>query len=366
MSLYRVLGLAFGLGLMAVMLNARAEVVANMYEATVPVKSQERPDRDDAIRLAFTEVLVRVSGRTSIADSDDYPRIRAALVNATNYAQQFRFRDKGQQKYVTAGEASLELWVKFDPVVVNKLLRDSNVPVWDRTRPATLVWLVTDERARRDILSQASSGLVRNAVDERSRARGVPLILPQMDITDRNTLQINEAWSNKEEALRRAAQRYPSDAMLVGRLLLLPSGQWNANWTLYHEGRKLDWAATNAPLATAVNLGIDNTAESLAQRYAQLVQGDESVVFLQINGVRTLNDFNQAQKYLRSLSQVKSVNPQLVQSDAVIFRINTTAGRLGLARAISLSQVLSAETGANGTAGQSGNLVAELVYRLVP
>lgn len=357
--------------------NAAAEVVADMYEATIPAKSQARPDRDEAIRAALAQVLVRVSGRTQIAESDDFPRIKAALVNATNYAQQFRFRENPQLTDPVTGAPGQELWVKFDSVVVNKLLRENNIPVWDKTRPATLVWLVSDEHAHRDIISQDTAGMVRAALDQQSHNRGLPLRLPQMDLTDRNAVQINEVWANNEMAVRRASQRYPSDAILVGRLLLLPTGQWNANWSLYHEGHRTDWTTTAVPLATAVSLGIDNTAEALSQRYAQLVQGDETVVLIEIKDIHNLTDFNRTVKYLRALSQVKTVSPQQVAASEVVFRITTQGGRLGLARAISLSQVLNAEplvdnslalvTQPQPVLTQPTNTVKpELIYRLAP
>ncbi len=354
--------------------RAGADVVTDMYEATIPAKSQERQDRDDAIRVALAEVLVRVSGRTQIADSDEFPRIKAALVNATNYAQQFRFRDSAQQPDPTTGTVSQELWVKFDSVVVNKLLRENKIPVWDKNRPATLMWLVSDEHAHRDVISQSTAGMVRTAVDKHSQIRGLPLRLPEMDLTDRNSIQINEVWTNNEVAIRRASQRYPSDAILVGRLLLLPTGQWNVNWSFYHEGRRVDWATAAVSLETAVNLGIDNTAEALSQRFAQLVQGDETVVMVEIKDIHNLADFNRTVKYLRSLSQVKIVDPQQVSAADALFRVTTLGGRLGLARAISLSQVFSAEPVVESNltlsslpiVSQQDALKPELIYRLTP
>lgn len=353
-----------------------AEVVTDMYEATIGVKTQERQDRDDAIRAALAEVLVRVSGRTQIADSDDYPRIKAALVNATNYAQQFRYRDKSQQKYLAAGEPAVELWVRFDPVVVNKLLRENNIPIWDKNRPATMVWLVTDERARREIVGQASTGLVRNALDNRVHARGLPVILPKMDLTDRNAIQVNQVWNANEEAIRAASARYSSDAILVGRLQLLSSGQWNVSWSLFHEGRKQDWSTSNVALTNAVSLGVDQTSEYLSQRFAHLAQGEDSLVLVQVKNIRTLADFNRTVKFLRSLSQIKSVSPQLVEGETAVFRVNTSAGRLGLAQAISLSTMLTSDnstvttpvtpTPAATTSSQFGTVTPDLVYLLAP
>lgn len=329
------------LGVMA--LAVYADTVPDLYEATIPVKNQEREGRDEAIRLALIEVLVRVSGRKNIAESEEYPRIKGSLVNATNYAQQFRFRDKTPNKYITAGELPLELWVKFDPVVVNKLLRDNNVPIWDKTRPGTLLWLVVEERGQRELFSQGSNNAVRAVVDERARIRGLPMHYPLLDNVDSAALQVSEVWGNFAEIILSASQRYQNESVLVGRLLHESSGLWTARWSLYHDGRKQDWNVTAVAMDQAIDLAINNTTDYLATRYAQVSQTEDSTITVQIKDIKNLTDYNRAVKYLRSLTQTKAVNPLTVQANGAVFKVTTSAGRLGLARAIALSQILQSD-----------------------
>ena len=310
--------------LCAVAVGAYADIVPDLYEATIPVKSQDREDRDEAIRRALMEVLVRVSGRQNIAESEEHPRIKGSLVNATNYAQQFRFRDKTQNKYIAAGELPLELWVKFDSVVVNKLLRDNNVPIWDKTRPGTLLWIVTDERGQRKLFSQGSNNAVRALLDERARIRGLPIHYPFLDTTDTSVLQVSEVWGNFSEVILRASQRYQNESVLVGRLSHEPSGSWTARWTLYHDGRMQDWNANAVAINQAVDLAINNAADYLASRYAQASQAEDSIVMIQIKDLKNLADYNRTVKYLRSLAQTKAVNPLSVQADAAVFKVTTS------------------------------------------
>lgn len=359
-----------------------ADIVPDLYEATIPVKSQEREDRDDAIRLALMEVLVRVSGRNNIAESEEYPRIKGSLANATNYAQQFRFRDKTQNKYISASELPLELWVRFDPVVVNKLLRDNNVPIWDKTRPGSLLWLVVDERGQRELFSQTTNNAVRSLLDTRARIRGLPIHFPLLDSTDNAALQVSEVWGNFEEVILRASQRYQHESVLVGRLSHEPSGLWTARWTLYHDGRKQDWSVSAVAMNQGIDLGINNTTDYLATRYAQASQAEDSTITVQIKNIKSLADYNRAVKYLRALTQTKAVTTQSVQADVAVFKVITSAGRLGMARSIALSQTLLADLPektpvnmlnvpgqpppANTVVSNTAPLVPDLIYRLSP
>ena len=98
---------------------AVADEVANLYEASVPVENQDKEKRADAIRSAFTQVLIRVSGRSDIADAQQFPAITQAIDSATRFAQQYR--------YIKATPApdtqqpQLELWVRFDETAISKL-----------------------------------------------------------------------------------------------------------------------------------------------------------------------------------------------------------------------------------------------------
>ncbi|HHH39763.1 MAG TPA: DUF2066 domain-containing protein, partial [Sedimenticola sp.] len=69
---------------------ARAVQVAGLYQAEVPVAGQSAEQRNQAIRAAFAQVLVKVSGRPGIAARKE---LAAALGNAARYVQQYSYLD---------------------------------------------------------------------------------------------------------------------------------------------------------------------------------------------------------------------------------------------------------------------------------
>jgi hypothetical protein len=359
-----------------------AEEVTNLYEASVPVASQDRDQRADAIRVAFTEVLMRVSGRSDITNEQAFPAITQAIQTATRYTQQYRYLKASPSANKPA--AGLVLWVRFDETALSRLLHDNHLPVWGSTRPATLLWLVVDDHGRRKLIGNDARDKSHAILQMQAHLRGVPLRFPLLDLTDRANLRVSDVWGNFESTILRASQRYQTEAVLVGRVFQNYSGYWTARWSLYSDGRRVDWTVNGNAMADVLNPGIDKTAESLAVRYAQVDQVDSGKVLVEVKAIKGLADFNRVVKYLHSISHVSDVQPAELAAESAVFRVTIPGGRLAVARAVALGHVLVSEpvqsvpiatpippTGPVPTTGEENKhkarmMVADLVYRLVP
>lgn len=369
--------------LLALTVTAQADEVAGLYEAEVEVASQDKELRNAAVRTALEEVLVRVSGRSAVVSTPDLPSIQAALETSTRFAQQFRYRALPVEGDPIPGQSSQlppkqVLWVRFDELVVNKLLRSNGLPVWGRTRPVTLVWLVVDNRGRRNLIGNSSRHEASNLLRQHAKRRGLPLRLPLLDLADRSSVRVTDVWGNFEDTILRASSRYQPEAILVGRVFQSYTGLWNARWTLYLEGRRHDWEVQGAALSDVVHPGIDQAAESLALRFAQVLNGDASgSVLVQVKGINGLAGYNRAIKYLGSLAPVTQVHPHIIDAKSVIFRLAARSGRLGIAQAVALGHTLVSEpymgptmdagpaTGDDMADAEAKVVVADLVYRLL-
>jgi hypothetical protein len=360
--------------LLIVLLTAplvRADVIPDLYVVDVPVESQHREERATAIRAALERVLVRVSGRQLVLA---LPAVEAALEQATRFVQRYRY----EQRETGSGEKQRVLRVRFDEVSINQLLRDNQLPVWGRTRPATLVWLVVDEQGARTLLSNDKDSEVRRILEQQARQRGLPLRLPLYDLADRARLSVADLWGNFEDRILDASSRYQVEAVLVGRIYKMAGDRWLGRWSLYSEGRRQDWESGGETLADAMLPGIGQTAEALAQRYARrsLAQ-TPGQVRIRINGINTLAAYTRAVRYLDGLDMVRQVQPEIIQTDAVVFSLDSRRGRLAVSQAIALGHTLvpsssmaaqppAGEGGVAGTAGAGVSAGVDLVYRLVP
>ena len=348
----------------------QAQVVPGLYEARIVVENQNRDIRKEAIRSGLQDVLVRVSGRLAVLDALNLPDIARALDNATRFAQQFRYQSRKVIKSLEDGtsQPAVEqvLWVKFDEQAVDKLLRSNNLPVWGHTRPVTLVWLVVDSQGSRDLLNTHSTHQARELIQNHAQLRGLPVQLPFYDLTDRASLSVSDVWGNFEEAIMRTSMRYQPEAVLVGRMFQADTNIWQARWTLYQNGQRQDWDVNGESVLASISPAIDNTAETLAMRFAAVNEEQQSdQTMIQISGIRGMPAYNRVVKYLQSLSTVSSVAPQMVMENKTVFKLQTHSGRLALAQAIALGHVLVPEDTQQVTGEVARGLNAEMFYRLL-
>ena len=353
-----------------------ADIVTGLYEVSVPVSSQSREERKKALQTGLTEILVRVSGRQEVASGVPLPEIEAALMRPSRFAQQFRYQRvtlpaDAEKTEVQTGQV---LWVKFDQSAIDDLLRRSGLPVWGHTRPATLVWLAIDDRGQRFLVSNNDVHVAKQLLMSKAERRGIPLRLPLLDLTDHATVRISDVWGNFEENIMKASERYQPDGILVGQVYQGFNGFWHSRWTFHLQGRRFQWSQQGAVLAEVIDPGVDAMADTLSQHYAQYNQpgADNSAVLVEINDVRGLSDYNRVVGYLTSLSSITEVEPSLVTSSQVLFRLQAQSGRLGVAQAIALGHVLVAEprqvastdTG-NGNTNNANTQAPDLIYRLL-
>lgn len=360
--------------------HVRAEQLTHLYEATVPVQDQSKDQRNQAIQKGFIQVLVRVSGRSDVGDAQKFPDIAQATKQATQYVQQFRYITSNSNNS-GSNASDLAVWVRFDETAISHLLRASNLPVWGKTRPSTLVWLAVDQQGQRKLLGADSRDEVYKALTSEAAARGVPLVLPLLDLTDRTAINTSDIWGNFGNTILQASQRYQAQAVLVGRVYKANSSNWVGRWTLYIDSGSQNWTVNGPTLADAINAGVDDTAQSLAVRYGQVEEEQVSSVLIEVKKIKGLADFNRVDKYLKSISHVKDVEPVELTASSAVFQVTIPGGRLAVARAVSLGQLLTADesdttpmqTLSSETATppvpvkqDPGKVIPDLVYRLTP
>ncbi len=353
-----------------------ADVVENLYVAEVPVESQDRQERQLVIGSAMREVLLRVSGQNLVLTVTP---IEQALMQPTRYVQRYRYETREVE-----GETRKVLKVRFDEAAINRLLRSNRLPVWGKTRPATLVWLVIDDGKGRHLLSNDSENEARQIIENQSRLRGLPLRLPLYDLTDRAKLSISDVWGNFEDTILTASRRYQPEAVLVGRVYRTFGNRWKGRWTLHVEGRRLDWESEGETLQTAMLPGIAGTADQLAQRYARVEENQQpDQVLVRIKAVNSLRAYNKAVNYLASLETVSKVMPREVTDSSILLELTSRNGRLAVSQAIALGHTLVAAAampvvGAPSDMSRTGPVEgttalpavpavrADLTYQLVP
>ncbi|MET0008102.1 MAG: DUF2066 domain-containing protein [Candidatus Thiodiazotropha sp. 6PLUC4] len=325
--------------LLALCSSAYAESVTNLYEAEVPVSGQSAEARTKGIRDAFAGVLVKVSGDSSLRDNSDLAQL---LKRASGLDQQKRYKslDSGSEA-VAANAPDRLLWARFDERAVNRLLRESGIPVWGETRPSMLVWLGEEKGTRRVLISPEREAGLKRQLTGVADFRGMPLVWPLMDIEDQNALQVSDLWGGFEENIRRASDRYLPDVILVGRLSHRGRSSWRGEWMLYLPDKIIRWQAHANSKQALAREGIEQAVDALALRFApQQVSQGVANLRLRVHGLPHLADYVLVQDYLRSLAMIENVDLLSAGEEKVSFLLRVHGGRDALVRGIQLGSVL--------------------------
>lgn len=334
--------------------------VEGLYEVQVPVADQSAAERERALESALREVAVRITGTRSAGLGE---ALAADAVQAGRVVQQYG--------YLSSAEGLL-LQVQFEPAATEQMLRRQGLPIWSGQRPATLVWVALQDGAERRLLGADDPAPASEALRQRARARGVPLLLPLLDLEDQSRVRFADVWGGFFDSVLAASERYGADAVLVGRLQR-QAGGWLARWTLFDRGETRDWSQSLDDLQAAAALGVDGLADALAARYAQQLgaaTGDNGVT-VWVEDVRSLEDYAELARFLRSRDLVREARLVVVDGGRVQYRLDARGGPSLLARSLGSWQRFATMPSTAGAASSDGNAGAaapgsDLHFRLVP
>jgi hypothetical protein len=309
---------------------AGAVEMTSLYTAEVPLDAQQNDPRSAAYRDALAVVLLRVSGS---GIGDDPEMVDLLFPNPASYVVQFR-----------PGEADT-LWVTFDGVAVEDVLRRNGQAVWSSDRPLTLIWLAVDwgqgereiigaddpERSDDESRTIDRNRLLRQRVLDVAERRGLPVAFPLLDTEDLAKISFPDIWGGFDELVLDASQRYEANSVLIGRVRP-ESGQRN-RWTYHFSGEERAW--TGEP-----ELVLNLVADMLAAEFA--IGGDATLqsVELGVAGINTVDAYGSVQRMLSGLNVVESFAIRSVEGDRILYRVDAHGGAERLARALRLSGLI--------------------------
>lgn len=351
--------------------DALAGEVTDLYEAQVPVRGQTETERSSALVAAFEAVLVKVTGRR---DAVRAPGVQAALRQPMTYVQQYLYLPLPPSQADANAEAGVPPYtqlmrVRFDAQAISRLLQQAGLPIWGRERPTTLVWIAVEDGGERYLLGADDERALSERLTADAGRRGLPVLLPLLDLEDRRNLLFTDVWGNFADDVLRASARYQVTGVAVGRLLRERNGSWSARWSLYHDGAAEHWSVPASPEAAAIAAGIDGVADLLATHYARAESLDGGqYADIAVAGIAGLADYERAMRYLSRLDQVHALQVLSVESDNVRFRARLGGDARGLARTIAFGKTLAQDTAAVAPVGTGGDAgaVPLLSYRLLP
>lgn len=365
--------------------GATAGQKVDIYRAETLVTSQSEGERNAAARATLGELVVRVSGQRSALD---HPAIKAARPKAQNYL--FGFSYKSSSETVTVdGKAvpAVGLQLDYAPQAIEKLLRESHLPLWPAIRPKVLVWLVV-----KDVngLRMVPEVMDLQAMQTQAQYRGLPLSFPNADGGD---LMAEDLWFLNLEKIKAASLMYKVDAVLVGRYTPssmgpLPApqmmdaavaeemtsepaavaevaspvagdlavaapveqGPWVSDWQLLHADSQEVFTDETPEVKGLFVSAIDRAADYFANQYAIMPsnQGPQAIV-LRVSNITNFGAFKQVQAYLDDLAVVQRMEVIRVNADGLLVRLTTDGDAKLLINTLALGRKLAPVQSAGAT-----------------
>lgn len=323
--------------------SSYADGTDKFYAASVKVEGDK--GENDLIAEAFTQVLIKVSGRSDVKAA---PAYQSMLKSARSAISQFRYDTRTIATTETEAEDdSSELkekwfWVRFNRKTIDNLLNQAQLPIWGKVRPETLIWFSQEIKGRRYLHSQHDEPEIYEIFKNKAEARGISLIFPFLDLEDQSSISTSDIWGNFNDSILLASRRYQAQATVTIRLFKERSGLWVSQWNLLMLGNVQSWELRDENKARIMATGIDELADKLAQQFTQKASdSSDSGVLIQINNVSDFKAFQELDDYLRNLATVKSAVLVQVKRDQAVYLMTYLGDKNSMIQEIQLGDFLN-------------------------
>jgi hypothetical protein len=326
--------------------------VSGLYSQQIPVTNDGEAERNRAFREAFASVVVKVSGDPRWLEN---PAIERAIAQAQNYVEATSYISKLIQLPIEDNTASADtdeeqfymaeqriISITFAAALIDELLADAGIPIWDGNRPSVLVWMVLQNSAGgREFLTADSNPEIVQVMQDFAAARGLPIIFPVLDFEDRKTLSENVAWNLDEAVISSASERYGADSILAGRLHFTASSELVGLWQFQFQDQADVFDGFDSELQPYLYDPLNRITTQLASYFAILPEsiGSETIR-LRIDGIENLNAYSSLLNYVENLGLVAIVTTAAVDGERIELQLSLVGDARQLYEQIALDRDL--------------------------
>ena len=321
---------------------ATAATEMDLYKERIVVsQNANQKEQDEAIKTSFKRLLVRVTG---ITQTLGYPVVVEELNNGAKYIATFRFEPSAEFFTNVLGEKvpTKVMLLEFDKKSVDTFLVKNRLPVWGAKRPDVLIWLADRLEGQDHILADAEESAIASAIAKQADDRGIPYLLPIMDLTDSLNLSFSEVYGLFSQDIEVASERYKPEAILTGRLLSGNStDEFKADWLMLFKGERLRLPSVSGSLNEVIAQGIDLVSQRLSEQYAlildPLLLGNLTIKILDI---KSLNEFAALETYLKSINIITKVTVRSFEDSDISFNVEVSGDQSQLEDVLALDKKL--------------------------
>ena len=339
----------------------QAKLLVDLYQSATLVKDQTEYSREQAIRKALQQVLVKVSGKAEWAASSVLVD-KLDVENATRFVMRYYYEKvesalpdaskiKSNPIGITTASSVFpyKLYVAFSPQRVNQFLESINQTVWGQERPVVMSLIVIQERRLTRV--QQDSLFAHQLVQWANRL-GIPMIMLAHQSFISNMQTARSIWSESIDWAVSLARRHNADYVLLGRIrqngrkdhrssdsdwLLIPVAQRK-------EDTILRWNINFKNQRDIVIFVMQKLASQLARQDAVLLSQQVQHYKLTIRGIHSLEDYHVISNFLKNLNIIKYLRLETLRGTQSSFRIAVLGDIANLRRIIEHEKFLRPST----------------------
>ena len=300
---FRILAIVIGLNLCVL----EAGAATDLYRVQTAVDGRSAAAREEGMRKAFLEVLVRASGSADVLAS---PLVRKA--QASRYVESFGFASAS-----TTNRPLLD--VVFNPATIEQFVRQAGYPVWGSNRPTVMLWVGVDGQGRQ--MLSANSGQDRAGFDRAMVKRGIPVLWPTGDVQDDMALPLPKLFGLYRQDIRTASERYTVNNLVAVRVEQ-SGGRWALDGYLEHQGQSTNLSFRADSLPAIAALLADRIAVYFSERYGVTEHsGAANSEIVTIRGIDSFADFQQVLQVAGKVSGVEQVQVVSIAADVMTLEL---------------------------------------------
>jgi hypothetical protein len=303
--------------------NGTAEVVEDLYSASVQIADQSESLRAKGVQQGLSDVFVKLTGSRAILSDPGFSAIKA---RANEYLTEYGYSERPPENSSDtdlAPQVTTMLDVSFASAPIEKALRDLFLPIWPADRPAMVAWLIAPGEDGYEFIDPTHELDISSVVDGALNRRGVPFKTPLYDLQDHMALTPKQAWQVNEKRLTESSRRYGVDHWLILRVERQRNGNFKGAWFVGGNQQQLNGVVTAQSMkqfvVDSIDQAVDQFSTSLTYRAGQLGE----TVQLLIVGVSSLTDFTAVSDALANFEVVVSTRVKQIDKDQISLEILT-------------------------------------------
>jgi hypothetical protein len=303
----------------------RAAFALDLYQARVPLADASEASRKTAVTEAFGRVLAQVAGRQAAA-------VLAQQAGGADAAQRALLSFGGN----TGADGVALLEARFDARAVREFLAQRRIAALPDARPTLLLWLLADRDGAPAWVGADEPQDLAVALQQAAGARGLPLLLPVLDLTERSQLPASAAPADQASVagLSTASARYRPDGILFGRLRG-SGGRWQVDLRLALPGRQdAVWSTSGASAQAAIDAGFDTIGARLAPAGAAVADGPPVPVQIAIDGISDIAAYAHVWQHLQQVPGLRGLRPLTLGNGRAMFRFELAGGDAALVASV--------------------------------